>query len=147
MLMIRDRVQAGAWLQADDDNQLQPKAYPAVKDPRYPSAQQWLSEVVGDSVNLLHVHDGDLIHCVDTIDIGYHPRTGDLVEVERLRFGGQERELTLKQVEVTPESILLWPRSTNPKWQNPIAFDLGAEEDEEIEVRIRGLVVAAIKRF
>jgi transcriptional regulator with XRE-family HTH domain len=147
VLIIRDRVQAGAWLMAEDLDQGEPRTYPAVSDPRYPLASQWLSEVVGDSVNELRIFSGDLVHCVSVADIGYAPKSGDVVEVERLRFGGAERELTLKQVEVTPDGVLLWPRSTNPRWREPLSLTEGVGEGEEIEVLIRGVVLAAIRRF
>lgn len=146
-LPIRDRVQAGAWLQADDVAQVPPREWPAARDPRYPHARQWLSEVVGDSVNRLNIFEGDLVHCVDALDTSYFPRTNDIVEVERLRFDGRERELTIKQVEVTPTGVLLWPRSTNPMWKNPVSLDDGLTEGEEAEVRIRALVIASIRRF
>lgn len=147
LLPIRDRVQAGAWLAADDTGQVQPATYPAIQDQRFSHAQQWLSEVVGDSVNLLNICEGDLIHCVSAIDINYYPRTGDIVEVERIRFGGQERELTVKQVEVTMEGIQLWPRSSNPRWRTPLIISDDLAEGEEAEVAIRALVVAAIRKF
>lgn len=146
-LTVRDRVQAGAWLIADDLRQAEPATYPATRDTRFPYAEQWMSEVVGDSVNALNIFDGDLVHCVDIASTGYAPRTGDVVEVERLRFDGSERELTIKQVEVTPGGILLWPRSTNPRWRDPLALADGAREGEEIEVRIRGLVLASVRRI
>ncbi len=146
-LVIRDRVQAGAWLMADDHDQQEPATYPATKDPRFSYADQWMSEVVGDSVNALNIFDGDLVHCVDIAGTGYAARTGDVVEVERLRFDGSERELTIKQVEVTPEGILLWPRSTNPRWRDPLKLADGTKEGEEIEVRLRGLVLASVRRI
>lgn len=148
MLPIRDIARAGAWLMADDVGQDQPATYPAVRDPRFPHAHQWLTEVQGDSMNLLNIVDGDLVHCVDAVEIGYYPRTGDVVEVERLRFGGQERELTLKQIEVTAEGLRLWPRSSNPRWRAPLEMTAGLRETEqEVEVRIRALVIAMIRRL
>lgn len=147
LLPIRDSVQAGAWLMVDDLRQDEPASYPAARDPRFPHAGQWLAPVRGDSVNKLNIVDGDLVHLVDAIEIGYYPRTGDVVEVERLRFGGQERELTLKQIEVTAEGVMLWPRSTNPRWQSPIELLADTNAGEEIEVRIRALVLASIRRF
>ncbi len=146
-LMIRDRVQAGAFLAADDLSQEEPRPYPHARDGRYPHADQWLSTVVGDSVNLLGIFDGDLVHCVSAVDIGYRPRTGDIVEVERLRFGGQMRELTIKQVEVTPEGPLLWPRSSNDRWREPVRLTENVAEGEQFEVRIRGLVVGSVRRY
>ena len=146
-LPVRDRVQAGAWLQADDSVQTVPARYPAARDPRYARAEQWLSVVVGDSVDRLLIFDGDYVHVVDAIDIGYAPRTGDVVEVERTRHDGQLRELTIKQVEVTPGGVLLWPRSHNKRWSEPLNLQDGAANDDDIEVRIRGLVIATIRRL
>jgi transcriptional regulator with XRE-family HTH domain len=146
-LYIRDTVQAGAFLVANDLSQEEPTLYPHASDGRYPHADQWLSRVRGDSVNLLGIFDGDLVHCVSTTDIAYTPRTGDIVEVERTRFGGQMRELTLKQVEVTPNGPMLWPRSTNERFREPVSVTEGADHGEELEVRIRGLVVGSIRRY
>lgn len=148
VLPIRGRVQAGAWLQVDEFSQVEPKAYPSAKDPRFPHADQWLSEVVGDSVNALGINDGDLVHVVDIWSGGWRPTTGDIVEVERERFQGQEREVTIKQVEVTQAgTYMLWPRSTNPRWKDPIRLAPEGMNAEDIEIRIRGLVIAAIRRF
>lgn len=146
-LPIRDRVQAGAWLLADDLLMPEPRMYPATPDPRYARASQWLSEVLGDSMNKLNIFEGDLVKVVDAIDIGYHPRSGDIVEVERLRRGGSERELTIKQVELGTDGWELWPRSTNTYWRDPIVILAGVGETEEVEVRIRGLVVGLERRF
>lgn len=147
-LPIRDRIQAGAWLLADDTVQDFPRTFPAAKDGRYPFAKQWISEVAGDSMNLLGIQDGDYVQCVDAIDISYYPRHGDVVEVERLRNGGRERELTLKQIEMTATGFVLAPRSTNPRFQQPLRLDEGVANDgEDYEVRIRALVVTTMRRF
>jgi SOS-response transcriptional repressor LexA len=150
VLPVRGVVQAGAWIEAVED--LEPEELPAARDPRFPKAAQWLSIVRGDSMNALEregrpagIYDGDLVHCVDAVAIHYEPRTGDVVEVERIRFQGREHELTLKQVEVTPRGILLWPRSSNARWQEPIAYREGDQED--VEVRIRGWVITSMRRF
>lgn len=145
-LPIRDRIQAGAWLAADDMVQTF-RTFPAARDGRYPAANQWISEVTGDSMNLLSIFDGDYVHCVDATDIGYHPRHGDIVEVERLRNGGSERELTLKQIEMTASGFVLSPRSTNPRWQEPLRLNEGLNDGDEYEVRIRALVVTTMRRL
>lgn len=147
LLPIRNRVQAGAWLAIDELAQEEPRPSSTIRDPRFPHADQWLSEVVGDSMNVLNILDGDLVHLVDFIGSGRYPTTGDIVEVERIRFQGAEREVTLKQVEVTGrETMLLWPRSTNPRWRDPVPVpgDVGGEE---VEVRIRGLMINLVRRF
>jgi hypothetical protein len=38
---------------------------------------------------------------------------------------------------------LLWPRSTNPRWSEPIDLTHGARNDEEVEASIVGLVIGA----
>lgn len=146
-LELRGRVQAGAWLMLDEAAQDAARPLPITRDPRFPHAEQWLSQVDGDSMNRLNILSGDVVHVVDAIGAGYFARTDDIVEVERSRFGGSEREVTLKQVEVTERGVLLWPRSTNPRWQNPLDLRDGAELDETVEVRIRGLVLTATRRF
>lgn len=146
LLPIRDRAQAGAWLPADDFIQDWPRRYPAAKDQRYPYADQWLTEVVGDSVDQLRIYSGDFVHCVDFVGSGAHLKTGDIVEVERVRAGGAERELTIKQAEVTPTGVLLWPRSSNARWRDPLALTDGVAEGEEIEVRVRGIVLHVIRQ-
>ena len=145
-MLIRDRVKAGAWLMADDVGQVQPRRHAFARDPRFPHAQQWLSEVHGDSVDRLGIFDGDLVHCIDFESSGLGLHTGQIVEVERLRFGGAERELSIKQVEMTPAGPLLWPRSSNPAWQTPLSMTEGAE-NEDLEVRVRAVVVHSIRRF
>lgn len=90
--------------------------------------------------------DGDLVQLVDAIAIDYEFQNGDVVEVERIRFSGREREYTLKQVEVAADGTLtLWPRSTNPRWAEPVAYKEGDEED--VEVRVRGKVISHIRPF
>lgn len=111
--------------------------------PRYRDFQQWLEEVIGDSMDKL-ILPGRLVHVVDAIDLGYSPADGDIVVVERRRAGLRER--TLKQVEVTGRRVLLWPRSNNPKWQEPIDVSLVLREpSDDIEVQIVGLVVSDFK--
>ncbi|WP_312126534.1 S24 family peptidase [Brevundimonas sp.] len=150
-LPVRGEVRAGAWLLVEDEAP-PAETRPAARDPRFPNAAQWLSVVRGDSMNALvrggrpaGIYDGDYVHCVDAVDVGYLPRTGDVVEVERIRFQGRERELTLKQVEVTNDGILLWPRSLNPRWSHPLEYR--EEPAEDVEVRIRGWVIQSLRLF
>ncbi len=143
-LYIRDTVQAGGFFPADDISQVA-RTYPCARDPRFRNAAQWLDEVRGDSVDLLRIFDGDLAQFVDAYEIDYHPRTGDVVEVVRTRFDGRERELSIKQVEVTPEKVLLWPRSSNARWSEPLCLTDGIDDADHIEVRIRGVLLRTIR--
>lgn len=144
-LPIIGPVQAGAWLELDETPQDEPAVLTVALDRRYPHAQQWLREVRGDSMNARGVQPGDLAHIVDFAECGVELRSGQIVEVTRIRAGGALREVTLKEVEITPEAILLWPRSTNPKWSDPVQLDDGAGDD--VEVQVTGLLVQAIRRF
>ncbi|MGQ3040569.1 MAG: LexA family protein [Brevundimonas sp.] len=137
-------VQAGAWLALDDSSQDEPTLLTATVDRRYPHAPQWLREIRGDSMNERHIYPGDLAHIVDASAAGINLNTGMVVEVTRSRDGGLLREVTLKEVEVTPEGIRLWPRSTNPRWREPLDLDDGSGE---VEVTVTGLLLTTIRRF
>lgn len=137
-------VQAGAWLALDDTDQDEPPMWPAAHDRRYPQARQWLREVQGDSMNARNIFPGDLAHIVELVGSGVNLNTGMIVEVTRTRSGGL-REITLKEVEVTERGLTLWPRSTNPRWKDPVRLDDGSGGD--IEVEVTGLLLAKITRF
>jgi SOS-response transcriptional repressor LexA len=143
-LPIRYRVQAGSWREVEDVSE----SYGVHDVPiaiRYQGFAQWLEEVVGDSLDKL-ILAGRLVHVIDAIDLGYSPADGDIVVVERRRAGLHER--TLKQVEITGRRIMLWPRSNNPKWQEPLDVSLVLREvSDDIEVEIVGLVVADFKAW
>jgi transcriptional regulator with XRE-family HTH domain len=138
-------VQAGAWLALDDTSQDEPPMVAAAADRRYPHARQWLREVLGDSMNARNIYPGDLVHLVDVIGSGVNLNTGMIVEVTRTRAGGTLREITLKEVEVTDRGLVLWPRSNNARWNNPVR--LIDDQDEDIEVEVTGLLIAKITRF
>jgi hypothetical protein len=146
-LPVRYRVQAGTWYENDGYAQtfVQEHSYPVMPDPRFADWPQWLEEVHGDSANL-RVPDGYLAHVVDAVEMGYAVKDGDWVVVERRRAGGALRERTIKQVAVKNGAIELWPRSTNPKWSDPLTI-LPDRHDEDVEVEIVGLVIGAYAAF
>jgi len=138
-------VQAGAWLAIDDSSQEEPRMMAVALDRRYPQAKQWLREVRGDSMNARNIYPGDLAHVVDLISSGVSLNTGMIVEVTRSRDGGSLREITLKEVEVTDGGLILWPRSINPRWKEPIRLD--DDTGSELQVEVTGLLIAKITRF
>ena len=146
-LPLIGHIRAGAWLALDDSAQDEPEMRPAAKDPRYPHAKQWLREVVGDSMNAKGIMNGDLAHIADWADTGLALASGQTVEVTQYRDGGELREVTLKEVEVLADGqgFYLWPRSTNPRWKDPIK--LNGSDESGIEVKVTGLLLAAIRRF
>lgn len=138
-------VQAGAWLALDDSSQEDPQMMAAALDRRYLHAKQWLREVRGDSMNARNIFPGDLVHLVDLISSGVSLNTGMIVEVTRSRDGGTLREITLKEVEVTDAGIVLWPRSNNPRWKDPVRLD--DDTGSDLDVEVTGLLIAKITRF
>lgn len=148
-LAVRFRVQAGLWYEVDSEEPIEQISYPVVPDPRYAEWPQWLELVVGDSANK-KIPDGHYAHVVDAIEMGYMPKPKHWVVVERQRDQGRIRERTIKQVgevkfvEIDGVDHLraeLWPRSTNPRWSEPI--QIGVDGDEGVEARIVGLVIGA----
>lgn len=138
-------IRAGAWLESDDLMQDEPATMPVTLDRRYPYARQWLRPVVGDSMNARGIHDGDTAHIVDFAQAGIALESGKIVEVTRFRAGGSLRETTLKEVEIIPGGVLLWPRSTNAAWKDPVKLDAG--DGQDIEVQVTGLLLNAFRRF
>lgn len=141
-LPITERVQAGAWLFNGDGPDVVGRAFPLGRDPRFAHADQWLAEVVDDAAEGLSIFDGDLVHCVAADQIGYYPKTGDIVLVERRRVDGQERERTLRQVEIFDGGVRLWMRTENKRHKGSEL--LGTAETGPV---IRALIVAQVRRF
>jgi transcriptional regulator with XRE-family HTH domain len=140
-LPVRYKVQAGLWYEIDAEEapeQVQLAVYP---DPRYSRFPQWLEKVVGDSVNL-KIPPNHYAHVVDAIEMGYAPKHGDWVVVERRRDQGAVRERTIKQIELHDGAILLCPRSSNPKWAGPLELAC-TSRPETVEVQIVGLVIGS----
>lgn len=142
-LPLLSSIQAGAWLAIDDSGQEEPELVQHAKDRAYPHARQWLREVQGDSMNAAGVMPGDLAHLVEFFGAGLE--NGMIVEVTRTRDGGALREITLKEVEVSDRGVLLWPRSTNPRWKDPVR--LNDDSADDIQVEVTGILVATTRRF
>ena len=142
-LPLLSSIQAGAWLAMDDSGQEEPHLLPHAKDRAYPHAKQWLREVQGDSMNAVGVMPGDLAHIVEFFGAGLE--NGMIVEVTRSRDDGALREITLKEVEVSARGVLLWPRSTNPRWKE--AVRLNDDSGSDIQVEVTGILVATTRRF
>ncbi|MDP2618586.1 MAG: helix-turn-helix domain-containing protein [Hyphomicrobiales bacterium] len=131
---VRGLVAAGLW---QEDGQLvgDETPVPSSPDPRFARLPQVAFRVIGNSMNKL-VADGEYVICVDYAETPMPLREGDVVVAERRRAGETER--TIKTVRSTRGRIELWPQSTDPAHQKPIA--MGAREDDT-EVAVVGLVI------
>lgn len=158
LLSVRYKVQAGHWYEMDAAEEPDQISHAVTPDPRFANWPQWLEEVRGDSANK-RIQPGQYVHVVDAIEMGYAPQQGNWVVVERRRNQGAERERSLKQVELRPDGrVELWPRSTNPRWNEPLRLNSGgprivavsgetAPQGEEVEVEIVGLVIGVYDPF
>jgi transcriptional regulator with XRE-family HTH domain len=127
----------------------------------YGRVQQYAWEVRDDSMNLVGIHDGMYLIAAKADDFrkNYGPiKTNSIVIVQRLREGGTERELSVKQCGFPQGEFLmppvdrreLRPCSTNKAYKAYIIpvevaedFDITAGSD----IQIIGVVLAAIRLF
>lgn len=147
-LPVRYRVQAGHWIEVDSAAQdFIAEPQPIMARPEYGHAEQWLELVVGDSIDL-RIPAGGFAHVVNAISAGREIKAGDLVVVERRRGGGLLCERTIKEVAFTARGKMeLWPRSSNPKWSQPLLLNGDTKPGEDIEVEIVGLVIGSYSSF
>ncbi|KKB81040.1 hypothetical protein VW35_02410 [Devosia soli] len=144
-------VEAGAWREVDEFDQSDPEWVAVPPDDKYPDATQDVYNVAGDSMNALQPHPitpGSRVVAIRYDEIASRAplRDGLVVVVQRSRNGGQERELTVKQVAWFDDRIEFQPRSTNPK-HKPIVVEHDSWEDNGVEVAIVGLVRDIIHRL
>jgi SOS-response transcriptional repressor LexA len=141
------RVAAGDWLDNDDFNQdladnSVPESVP--RHPRYPQLEQMAWRVFGDSMNEAGILEGMWLvgaSYADYVDKIGELDNGNYVVVERTRYQGSERELTVKEVQFARKGMRLIPRSTNEKHKEYfIPLDTDADPDRE-SVRILGVVL------
>jgi hypothetical protein len=106
----------------DADEPPEQVALAVLPDPRFERFPQWLEKVVGDSADL-KIPNGHYAHVVDAIEMGYAPRAGDWVVVERRSDQGGKRERTIKQVELGPRGqVRLFPAPRTPGGKNPSSW-------------------------
>lgn len=144
-------VEAGAWREVNELDQEDMEWVTVPADDKYPDATQRVFDVSGDSMNRLEpypITNGSRIVAIDYDDIASRVplRDGLVVVVQRSRNGGQERELTVKQVAWFDDRIEFQPRSSNPK-HKPIVVEHDNWVDNGVEVAIVGLVRDIIHRL
>lgn len=141
-------VQAGVFLDVDLHTNDHPKRVAIAPDPRYRRAKQFAWLVRGDSMDRAGLLDGMWAVGVDYVDFADLYRdleSGDVVVVERLRFDGQERELTIKRFWREKDGIALVPDSSNPAHKAIVIPKDGEIVGEQI--RILAYVTGAYTLF
>lgn len=142
---VAGRVEAGAFRSQEDLGDWQEaETVLDLRDAKYPNARQLCFDVDGDSMNQLQprpIMHGDRVFGVAFEDIEDRTplRDGMIVVVERSRFAGQEREWSIKQVELYADRTEFHPRSSNPR-HKPIVIGRDPTADDGTQVRIICLV-------
>lgn len=111
----------------------------------YSSLPQKAFRVSGSSVDLLRIFDGDFVICVDYWEVRTSPQDRDIVVV--LRRQGALVERTVKQIVVKADVIELWPRSTDPRYAEPLIVPREHDTDGGSSVEIEGLVIGGYRDF
>lgn len=139
------RVEAGAFrAQEDLGDWDEAETTLDIRDSRFPNARHLSFDVEGDSMNALKprpILSGDVVSCVayEDVDTEAPLRDGMVVVVERSRYGGQEREWSIKQLELYSDRVEFHPRSTNPR-HKPIVVKRDPNADDGTKVEIIALV-------
>jgi SOS-response transcriptional repressor LexA len=145
---VLGQVAAGAWREVDDGIDESRNNRKLVADPRFPIGAQFGLTAVGESMNLLFADQDDLL-CLDLLRApdGPRPTHDDIVIVEQLRAGGSLRELSAKQLRLTPGGPVLEARSDHPKWAGFRLTPTSANETEGSEVTVKALVLRSERQW
>lgn len=135
---VRWRAEAGNWREADID-QSEPETYIVPMQRRGRNVRRFLARVAGDSMNKAGINDGEIVICLDWIELDEPMQDGQIVLVQQTKDGGHMIETTVKQLRIFLDRYELHPRSTNPI-HKPIIVNHGDGDMDGREVRIIGLV-------
>lgn len=122
-LPVIGAVQAGNWREHDASiDHAVHDPIPVAVDSRWPAEAQYALITHGTSINR-QAKEGDYLGCVDAEATNYQAQNGDLVIVERTRYGGAMIERTAKRYYQNENVFELWPDSDDPDFQKPIVVD------------------------
>lgn len=119
--------------------------------PAYPNVRQCAWRVHGDSMDQANIREGMWV--VGGVYMDYVDKVGELhngqyVVVERTRYGGSERELTVKEVQFARSGMHLVPRSSNERHKEFIVPLNEDETDGDAEtISVVAVVFMAVNDF
>lgn len=136
-------IQAGVWKEANQFDEEDIFCIPYGVPNLYKN-KVYALRVAGDSMNLAYP-EGTYIIVVPLLDYASPLVSGKRVIVERKKADGIV-EATAKELEVVNGTARLWPRSTNPKFQNPLEINWPHKEPEDIgleTIEISGVIIGS----
>lgn len=132
-------VKAGVWQDVGEWGGAEDMEYvPSSSD--FPADWQFALIVDGNSINKVASH-GDRLVCLDLIKSQVDLEDGDLVIIERSRFGGAMVERTAKRLRQTIAGYELWPDSSDPAHQETIPYRTENPDDDSVVVTAKVLWV------
>lgn len=138
-------VQAGIWRPAVIWPYDEQYIAPVAADPRYAQFPQFGLLVRGPSMNKIFP-DGSVAICVNLIDLGRDPRSGQRVVVQRRIATEDGYEVTIKELEKDAQGdYWLWPRSTDPNFQQPWKLRHEYARDDNEDVQVAALVIGSYR--
>ena len=119
-VFVRGAVQGGVWREAVEWAGTDWYALTVPSDNRWPGIERFGLEVHGSSMDRLYPA-GTIVVCVRFNDIGREPRPGErVICLRRASSGGYEA--TIKEYQFDKGRHVLWPRSNDPEFQQPIVL-------------------------
>ena len=145
-------VNAGLWRPVDEYFQQDVVDIPETvrRVSAYAKVRQYAYQAKGNSMDKVGISDGMWIVAADApdfIDTYRDLESGDLVVVQRSRFQGAERELTVKEIRYYRDRYELHPRSSDPAHRPIVVPHNHATTGDDVEIKIVGVVLAATIDF
>ncbi|HJQ55972.1 MAG TPA: S24 family peptidase [Vineibacter sp.] len=142
-VMIVGHVQAGVFREAMEWPEEDWKPAPIARILAFERLRQFGLEVRGTSMNLVYP-PGAVAVCVSTMELGRDPKDKERVVVLRREQHGGDVEATVKELRIDDEGAAwLWPRSSDPHYQEPWRVTSLATSDDNDDLRIVALVIGA----
>lgn len=138
-------VEAGVWREAVQWDDADVYQIPCAVPDKYAGKAYGL-RINGDSMNLSYP-EGTIVIVVSIYNYDGEISSGKRVIVERCLKNGV-CEATAKELEIINGHAKLWPRSTNPKYQEPIDIAWPYETPQEIgleTVIIKGVIIGSYR--
>ena len=160
-VFVRGVVQGGVWREAIEWAGSDWYALTVPEDSRWPGAERFGLEVRGSSMDRLYP-EGTIVVCIRFGDIAREPMPGEkVVCLRRARTG--EYEATIKEYQFDRGRHVLWPRSLDPEFQQPIILtgermpmapsrrlptlaDAGHDDGGSPDIVITALVTQSVRR-
>ena len=136
VVSVTGHVQAGAWVETLEWPRGDWFEIAVPPERRYPGVSRFGLLVRGPSMDLLYP-DGTILICVALADLGRTAKSGERIICQRRR-GRVEFEISVKEYVVRDNNHWLVPRSTDPNYQSPIAFNPRDAEDISLVALVIG---------